>query len=149
MNRKFSTLMAIAMLATGANGWAQVTIDKDVTLPGNNAYKVQAAAAGGQFSRFIQDNASSRGDSRFPAVSPFKLSTVYGAKPISSLAKVNGTADGRYFQFVVGGADTEGTEVLTMVWVNKEGVMGNGEAITGEANINGKYMVQVENVQPT
>ena len=147
MNRKFSTLMAIAMLATGANGWAQVTIDKDVTLPGNNAYKVQAAAAGGQFSRFIQDNASSRGDSRFPAVSPFKLSTVYGAKPISSLAKVNGTADGRYFQFVVGGADTEGTEVLTMVWVNKEGVMGNGEAITGEANINGKYMVQVENVQ--
>ena len=147
MNRKFSTLMAIAMLATGANGWAQVTIDKDVTLPGNNAYKVQAAAAGGQFSRFIQDNASSRGDSRFPAVSPFKLSTVYGAKPISSLAKVNGTADGRYFQFVVGGAGTEGTEVLTMVWVNKEGVIGNGEAITGEANINGKYMVQVENVQ--
>ena len=142
--------MAIAMLATGANGWAQVKIDKAVTLPANgisNAFTVQAAATGGQFDRFIQDNASSRGNSLFPAVSPFKLSTVYGAKGISSLAHVDGKADGRYFQFVVGGVGTTGTEVLTMVWVDKTGTMGNGGTVTNAGSVDGRYMVQIENVQ--
>ena len=146
MNKRFSTLMAAAMLATGVNGWAQVTIDQGVKLPANQSYTVQAASAG--FNRFIQDNASSRSNDAFPAVSPFKLSRVYGAKPISSLANVNGIADGRYFQFVVGeGSDSKGTELLTMVWVNKKGVMGNGESVTGAEGVNGKYMVQVEDVR--
>lgn len=153
MNKKFSTLMAAAMLATGVNGWAQVVIDGGLTLPADNSFEVQAVPSTG-FNRFIQDNASSCGNDAFPAVSPFKLATAYGAKPIKSLSRVDGVADTRYFQFVVGGASASGTEVLTMVWVNSEGTLQNGGGYdpsvyhgalqTGEK---GYYKIQIENVE--
>ena len=119
MNRKFSTLMAIAMLATGANGWAQVRIDAASTT--TDGYTVRASAAGALFNQFVQEDASSRGNKLFPAVSPFELKTTYGAKPISSLQHVNGVADGRYFQFAISesfhaasAVAGDGKEVLTM-----------------------------------
>ena len=152
MNRKFSTLMAIAMLATGANGWAQVVIDKDVTTGGSahDLYTVQSTA----FTRFVLDQSSAVGDKKFPTVSPFKICTEYGAKPINQLNKVNGESDGRYFQFVVGTANS--SEVLTMNWVSSKGYYKTGEdkvykdaAFTTEGSnpVAGHYEVQVENVE--
>ena len=141
MNRKFSTLMAIAMLATGANGWAQVRIDAASTT--TDGYTVRASAAGALFNQFVQEDASSRGNKLFPAVSPFELKTTYGAKPISSLQHVNGVADGRYFQFAISesfhaasAVAGDGKEVLTMVWVDAD------NATSGQ----GHFEVQVENV---
>ena len=158
MNRKFSTLMAIAMLATGANGWAQVKLNAGITTGGSthDLYTVQTSS----FNQFVQDQSSARTNQKFPAVSPFEISTEYGAKPISRLNKVNGESDGRYFQFVVGAANS--TEVLTMNWVSSEGYYGSGNdelyknwagsALTsgftngGTNAVAGHYEIQIENV---
>lgn len=100
------------MLATGVNGWADV-INSSTVLTG---YTFQTTGGTG-FNQANIEDASSRNNSKFPTVSPFALQTVNGAKPISALQNVNGVADGRYFQFVAGGAGATGTELLTMVWV--------------------------------
>ena len=123
MNKKFSTLMAMALMASSVNGWAQVVIPATTVSGG---YTVQKSDYAG-FDRFVREDASMRTNGNFPTVSPFKIATKYGAKPISELQYVNGVSDGRYFQFVVGqtfgtgvtnhGGD--GTEVLTMVWVGE------------------------------
>ena len=153
MNRKFSTLMAIAMLATGANGWAQVKINAGITTGGSShdLYTVQQVAT--SFNQFIQDQSSARTNEKFPAVSPFKICTEYGAKPISKLNKVNGESDGRYFQFVVGTASSP--EVLTMNWVSSEGYYKTatdkifkdaGFTVEGTNPVAGHYEIQIENV---
>ena len=141
MNRKFSTLMAIAMLATGANGWAQVKINAGTVT--TDGYTVKASTVGALFDQFVREDASSRGNNLFPTVSPFELKTTYGAKPISSLQQVNGVADGRYFQFAVSESfhtaspvAGDGKEILTMVWVDAS------NASSGQ----GHFEVQVENV---
>lgn len=154
MNRKFSTLMAIAMLATGANGWAQVKINAGITTGGSShdLYTVQQVAS--SFNQFIQDQSSARTNEKFPAVSPFKICTEYGAKPISKLNKVNGESDGRYFQFVVGTANSP--EVLTMNWVSSEGYYQTatdkifkdaGFTVEGTNAKAGHYEIQIENVE--
>ena len=113
MNKKFSTLMAMALMASSVNGWAQVKIDADCT-SGNGAYKVQKSDYAG-FNQFVREDASMRTNGNFPTVSPFEIATKYGAKPISELQYVNGVSDGRYFQFVVGTtyeADVSGTKKI-------------------------------------
>ena len=70
MNRKFSTLMAIAMLATGANGWAQVKINAGTAT--TDGYTVKASTVGALFDQFVREDASSRGNNLFPTVSPFE-----------------------------------------------------------------------------
>ena len=155
MNKKFSTLMAMALMASSVNGWAQVTIKEGVT-SGSGAYKVQKSEYAA-FDQFVREDASMCGNNNFPKVSPFKISTAYGAKPISELQHVDGTSDGRYFQFVVGTAygddndvkitaDKQGTEVLTMVWVDTKGTMSSGDQVTGAASVAGHYEIQIENV---
>lgn len=139
MNKKFSILMAAAMLATGVNGWAQVTIS-DGNTAGNGKYTVQKTT----YDQFVLDEASSRGNDLFPTVSPFKIAREYGAKPITSLKRVNGQADGRYFQFA-----TSANEVLTMVWVKNKGSMkadGSGPEPTNTSLGAGHYEVQIENL---
>ena len=136
MNKKVLTLCAGLLLAGSATAWGQVVINAgDVT----GAYTVQGDGYG-KFSQFVRDDASSRTDSKFPAVSPFAIKTAYGAKPISELQHVDGVSDGRYFQFVIGNLPTlsgmnnpKGTEILTMVWVENN---------TGK----GHYEIQIENV---
>ena len=152
MNKKFSTLMAMALMASSVNGWAQVKIDAGCT-SGNGAYKVQTSDYA-VFNQFVREDASMRTNSNFPTVSPFKIATEYGAKPISELQYVNGVSDGRYFQFVVGktfGDDIanrngDGSEVLTMVWVNTSGTMQNNGSVLGEASVSGHYEIQIEDV---
>ena len=137
MNKKVLTLCAGLLLAGSATAWGQVVINAgDVT----GAYTVQGDGYG-KFSQFVRDDASSRTDSKFPAVSPFAIKTAYGAKPISELQHVDGVSDGRYFQFVIGNLPTlsgmnnpKGTEILTMVWVENNN--------TGK----GHYEIQIENV---
>lgn len=140
MNKKFSTLIAATMLATGVNGWAQVTIDATNTA-GNGRYTVQSNV----FDRFVWDEATSRANDAFPAVSPFDIAKAYGAKPITVLNRVDGQADGRYFQFA-----TSANEVLTMVWVASEGQMNaTGDGFTRKVSLgdgNGHYEVQIENL---
>ena len=97
MNKKVLTLCAGLLLAGSATAWGQVIIPAGIT-SGNGAYTVQKDGYG-KFSQFVRDDASSRTDSRFPAVSPFAIKTAYGAKPISELQHTDGTSDGRYFQF--------------------------------------------------
>ena len=159
MNKKFSTLMAMALMASSVNGWAQVKIDADCT-SGNGAYKVQKSDYAG-FNQFVREDASMRTNGNFPTVSPFEIATKYGAKPISELQYVNGVSDGRYFQFVVGTtyeADEGGTKkmanattdcggaLLTMVWVNTSGTMRDDGSVLGEASVSGHYEIQIEDV---
>ncbi|WP_455637386.1 DUF6383 domain-containing protein [Parabacteroides sp.] len=145
MNRKFSTLVAAAMLATGVNGWAQVTIDAGTAT--TDGYTVQASTAGALFDQFVREDASSQGNKLFPTVSPFELKTAYGAKPISALQHTNGVADGRYFQFAISqsfhaasAVNGDGKEILTMVWVANKGTLASN------VPVNGHFEVQVENV---
>ena len=144
MNKKFSTLMAMALMASSVNGWAQ-TLDYTAGISTADAgkYTYQESTAGMKVSQVVGDNASSVSNSKFPAVSPFAINPTYGAQPISSLQYVDGKSDGRYFQFVLSESfdaatptKGDGTEVLTMVWDSEL----NG--VTGK----GAYAVQVENV---
>ena len=142
MNKKVLTLCAGLLLAGSATAWGQVWIDAsatDVTL-GN--YKIAANDVNTTFNAFVQDNSSMTGKAGFPNVSPFAISVENGAKPIQKLDNVNNDQpDSRYFQFVVGGEDPNGKEVLTMVWVDKaEDASGN------VINVPGHYELQVENV---
>ena len=136
--------MAMALMASSVNGWAQ-TLDYTAGISTADAgkYTYQESTAGMKVSQVVGDNASSVSNSKFPAVSPFAINPIYGAKPISSLQYVDGKSDGRYFQFVVSQSfdaatptKGDGTEVLTMVWDSEL----NG--VTGK----GAYAVQVENV---
>ena len=141
MNKKVLTLCAGLVLAGSANVWAQSYLTSSSSL--TTGYALQTATTG-VANKFIVDDASSKGLSIYPNVSPFALDIQYGAKPISALQYVDGQSDGRYFQFVVntvtsGTAESpkvdvaDGTEVLTMVWVeNTNGV--------------GHFELQVENV---
>ena len=161
MNKKVLTLCAGLLLAGSATAWGQVIIPAGIT-SGNGAYTVQKDGYG-KFSQFVRDDASSRTDSRFPAVSPFAIKTAYGAKPISELQHTDGTSDGRYFQFVVGevlaGSNGDykpetnavaGTEILTMVWVDQYGQLTNGDAWVAGVDHGslggGHYEIQIENV---
>ena len=144
MNKKFSTLMAMALMASSVNGWATV-IQKGATT--TDGYIYQAATVGAEISSVVKDEASHVGKAEFPIVSPFAIDPVYGAKPISYLQYVDGKSDGRYFQFVVGHSyktdksgdlqHGDGTEVLTMVWDAE------ANTVTGK----GAYKVQIENVK--
>ena len=147
MNKKVLTLCAGLLLAGSATAWGQVVINAGDFAGTGDIYTVQGDGYG-TFNRFVRDDASSRTDSKFPAVSPFAIKTAYGAKPISELQNVDGVSDGRYFQFVLGkvlaGTNGEyspsiqgekGTEILTMVWVEDD---------TTEK---GHYEIQIENVQ--
>ncbi len=143
MNKKVLTLCAGLLLAGSATAWGQVVINAgDVT----GAYTVQGDGYG-KFSQFVREDASMRTDMKFPTVSPFAIKTAYGAKPISELQHVDGVSDGRYFQFVIGDLPTvsgltnpKGTEILTMVWVDKTGT------VTTNTDVPGHYEIQIENV---
>ena len=154
MNKKVLTLCAGLLLAGSATAWGQVTIDKNV-FSGNGAYKVQESGYV-KLNQYVQENASSRGDNKFPTVSPFAIQTKYGAKPIDALQHVDGQSDGRYFQFVVGNVEgakdisgrATGTEVLTMVWVNQKGELEDNKNSDSDAESykQGHYEIQLENV---
>ena len=139
MNKKVLTLCAGLLLAGSATAWGQTVITANTTAGTNGEYTVQGDGYG-TFNQFVREDASSRTNTLFPAVSPFAIKTAYGAKPISELQHVDGVSDGRYFQFVIGDLPTlsgmtnpKGTEILTMVWV--------------DTNTNkGHYEVQIENV---
>ena len=152
MNKKFSTLMAMALMASSVNGWAQQVVNNGTAVPANSGYAWQKGASVAAFDLFEQDNAQSVGLFNFPAVSPFAVSTMYGAKPISALDYVNPTMDGtqsdkRYFQFVIGellgdgGAkySSDGTEVLTMIWKKGTG--------TSATDNKGHFELNIENVK--
>ena len=153
MNKKFSTLMAMALMASSVNGWAQQVYDGSTLVTANSGYAWQTSGGTLSFNVFESDDSYSVGQSEsFPAVSPFAISTMYGAKPISALDYVNPTMDGtrsdkRYFQFVVGRVlgDTEskgdGMEVLTMVWKDA-----GGPTSTDPTN-NGHFELNIENVK--
>ena len=148
MNKKVLTLCAGLLLAGSATAWGQEVINAGDFAGIGDIYTVQGDGYG-TFNQFVRDDASSRTDSKFPAVSPFAIKTAYGAKPISELQHVDGVSDGRYFQFVLGKVlagttngeyspsiqGEKGTEILTMVWV---------EDNTTEK---GHYEIQIENVQ--
>ena len=154
MNKKVLTLCAGLLLAGSATAWGQVVINAGDVAGTGDIYTVQGDGYG-TFNQFVRDDASSRTDSKFPAVSPFAIKTAYGAKPISELQHVDGVSDGRYFQFVLGkvlagtGTDGEynpgtqsvekGTEILTMVWVEDD--------TTEKGQEKGHYEIQIENVQ--
>ena len=154
MNKKVLTLCAGLLLAGSATAWGQVIIPADIT-SGNGAYTVQKDSYA-EFNQFVRDDASSRTDSRFPAVSPFAIKTAYGAKPISELQHTDGTSDGRYFQFVVGdipGLDgmndkNKGTDILTMVWVDTKGELTDDDRFKDDksSSVAGHYEIQIENV---
>ena len=137
MNKKVLTLCAGLLLAGNATAWGQVWIDAsatDVTL-GN--YKIAVNDVSTTFNAFVQDNSSMTGKAGFPNVSPFAISVENGAKPIQKLDNVNNDQpDSRYFQFVVGGEESNGKEVLTMVWVDQD----------EDGPVAGHYELQVENV---
>ena len=151
MNKKFSTLMAMALMASSVNGWAQQVVNNGTAVSANSGYAWQKGAYSAAFDLFEQDNAQSVGNDNFPAVSPFAISTMYGAKPISALDYVNPTMDGtqsdkRYFQFVVGNVlgstskfNGDGTEVLTMVWKSGSGATAGVD--------NGHFELNIENVK--
>ena len=145
MNKKVLTLCAGLLLAGSATAWGQVVINAGDVAGTGDIYTVQGDGYG-TFNQFVRDDASSRTDSKFPAVSPFAIKTAYGAKPISELQHVE-VSDGRYFQFVIGHLPTisglsnpKGTEILTMVWVDKTGT------VTTNTDVPGHYEIQIENV---
>ena len=124
MNKKVLTLCAGFLLAGNAVAFAgNFTLDpvKDA------GYKIQ----GGTFSHeaiISVDESSAVDNLMFPTVSPFPVTTKYGAKPITELKYVNGdVAEDQYFQFVVSDSGSEGKEVLTMVWVNDNTAQGHYE----------------------
>ena len=157
MNKKVLTLCAGLLLAGSATAWGQVIIPAwDDIKSGNGAYTVQTDGYA-KFNQFVRDDASSRTDSRFPAVSPFAIKTAYGAKPISELQHTDGTSDGRYFQFVVGdipglgdrmNVDNKGTDILTMVWVDTKGELTDNDRFKNNesSSVAGHYEIQIENV---
>ena len=151
MNKKVLTLCAGLLLAGSATAWGQVVIEKGL-VAGNNAYEVQSSTYAG-LTQYVQENASNRGNMNFPTVSPFAIQTKYGAKPITELQHVDGQSDGRYFQLVVGeiagmNGTNNGTDVLTMVWVNQSGELGpNQNSDPNATNLGaGHYEIQIENV---
>ena len=128
MNKKVLTLCAGFLLAGSSVAFAESFTLK----AGDTGYAIQ----GGQFSFegvINVDESSAVSNPLFPAVSPFAVTTANGAKPIVELENVNGTADSRYFQFVVGSPSASGKEVLTMVWVK-------------DGSNQGHYELQVESV---
>ena len=147
MNKKVLTLCAGLLLAGSATAWGQVVI-KSGDVAGDYTYQTSTYA---EFNQFVREDASMRGNNNYPKVSPFAIKTKYGAKPISELQHVDGQSDGRYFQFVVGsttgvkgtgkvGGNATGTEILTMVWVDKAG------NVTTNTDVPGHYEIQIENV---
>ena len=139
MNKKFSTLMAIALLAGGVNAYGQVglyqtTSDAARLTNETTASTVYKALADGKaaFNYFVKDQATWFGSnaSDFPKVSPFPISVENGARPITELESIDGKTDSRYFQIVVGAtgalnntyalSDQARKEVLTMVYVTTD-----------------------------
>ena len=141
MNKKVLTLCAGLLLAGSATAWGQQVLDasSNYASPSNSKYQMWAIT--NTFNQFVIDNSSIVTKGEFPNVSPFSVATTHGAKPITELKKVDtDQAEDIYFQFVVSGSTTVGqggTEVLTMVWVDKDA---NGNPISGH------YELQVENV---
>ena len=139
MNKKVLTLCAGLLLAGSATAWGQI-IEKGNNST-NNLYTVQGSNFGIGANQFLTDNSGIKGRAVFPNVSPFAVKTDNGAIAISELEHVDGIADTRYFQFVVGktfngqaATNGDGTEVLTMVFVE-------------DGNNQGHYEVQIENVE--
>ena len=137
MNKKVLTLCAGLVLAGSVNVWAEAFDDNTHARP--DGYKIQKVL-------FTQDGVINKddngavGNNNYPTVSPYAITKANGAKPISKLDNVNGTADSRYFQFVVSDDKTSnkndrGKEVLTMVFVK--------DANGGQ----GHYEIQIENVE--
>ena len=131
MNKKVLTLCAGLLLAGSATAWgeqyrlttAETTAGYDLQ---NGTFSIEGVIS--------VDKSSAVSNPLFPAVSPFPVTTEYGAKPITELNYVNGdVAEDEYFQFVVSDAASEGKEVLTMVWVN-------------DRDNQGHYELQIENV---
>ena len=125
MNKKVLTLCAGFLLAGSSVAWGGVF---NATTDDTNAgYAIQ----GGTFSHagvISVDESSAVSNLMFPTVSPFPVTTKYGAKPITELKYVNGdVAEDEYFQFVVSDSGSEGKEVLTMVWVNDNTAQGHYE----------------------
>ena len=129
MNKKVLTLCAGFLLAGNAVAFAGGFVTDPVKDAG---YSIQ----GGTFSYqgvISPDESAAVNNPLFPTVSPFPVTTTYGAKPITELKHVNGDiAEDEYFQFVVSGDQTAvggqgGKEVLTMVWVNDNTAQGHYE----------------------
>ena len=139
MNKKVLTLCAGFLLAGNAVAFASIFGNGSGQIAPANGYTIQETSNIFKINGAIKvdDNAAVNGENAkfYPSVSPFQITTANGAKPISELENINGTADSRYFQFVVGEETGGGYDVLTMVWVD-EG-----------SNSQGHYELQVENVQ--
>ncbi|WP_455637451.1 DUF6383 domain-containing protein [Parabacteroides sp.] len=86
MNKKFSTLVAGILLASGMNGWAQTQVDEAVW----------------------PDEA--------PFVSPYAVQMANGAKPIVALEKVGSVETRYFQFIVGSGENGDGTRALTMIW---------------------------------
>ena len=137
MNKKVLTLCAGLLLAGNVVAFAQTYRANDQI----GKYTVQKTNAGVGANEFKTDNSSMTSNVLFPNVSPFAVVSASGAKAIEELEHVDGVADSRYFQFVVGKTyhntneiNGDGKEILTMIFVK-------------DANDpQGHYEVQIENV---
>ena len=133
MNKKVLTLCAGFLLAGSSVAFAQTKF-VETTHATPDGYAIQKTLFEQNNTILVDESNAVSHPEYFPTVSPFPVTTEYGAKPITELKYINGdVAEDQYFQFVVGEAGSNGQEVLTMVWVNDDAKQGH-------------YRLQVENV---